>query len=204
METVLKARLAMEPKPDPFAVINGGLREGDEIVIDWIDGERLSLVGCQVEAFRGDIRLSWASGGCLRDQAGKCLYAPYLTCLRSVCKFANMLAGATGYELGMLQDTGRLHRFALKACDGPSRRLFHGDCMLFDWKGKSLRVERRQGTIDMNLYRPDTTDGLIHECSIDYISMSHHPTVLARVMAEANGLLVQALGGDKFLVVTRS
>ena len=98
------AKLAAERKPDPFVVMAGGLRHGDHLFVDWLGDRELRLNGCRVAARRDKALLKWASAGWLRDQGGRCLYAPYLKTLKAVDDFVHMLAMACGYTASILEE----------------------------------------------------------------------------------------------------
>lgn len=190
------------PEPDPLVVLNGGLRHGDALLVDWGGSdERLRLVGARIMVYRGGARLKWASSGWLRDPSGKCLYAPYLLSLLAVDDFVYLLAKACGYDVAVTDHDLKTHRqFVLVELVGESSRLISGDLISFDLQGKTVQVSRPQGALDMNLYKPIGSD-CVFGSDVGYITMSHHPTVIARAMAEANGLMASPVGGDRFLLV---
>ncbi|MCX6701923.1 MAG: hypothetical protein NTX96_01880, partial [Candidatus Zambryskibacteria bacterium] len=151
-DVVLRIKAARgEDKPNPFTIMIGGLRDGDHLFIDWMDDKELWLNGCRVAAYRDGVLLRWAPAGWLRDVSGKCLYAPYLRSLSSVMSFIDMMAMACGYTTVLKEETVTCRRFVLETVAGESRRLLPGDQLRFDWCDKTLQVERRQGTVDMNL-----------------------------------------------------
>ena len=196
-------KLAAERKPNPFLVMAGGLRHGDHLFVDWLDDRELRLNGCRVAAYRDRVLLKWAPAGWLRDTGGRCLYAPYLKTLSAVDDFVHMLATACGYTASVLEEGPTRRRFLLETVVGESRRIISGDQLRYDPRDKTLRVERQQGTVDMNLYKP-TGSSCILNSTVDYASMTHHPPVIVRAIAEANGLWVKQLEDGAFLAVPPS
>jgi len=201
------ARLqAARPKAvNPFELMNGGFQAGDLLVVDWMDEGGYALNGCRLSAYRSGTLLRWTTSGHGRDAGGRCLYLAFLTSHSAVEDFVCMLATASGYIATVLEKSKTRQRFALESVTSESRRLISGDYVSFNWEGKSLQVQRPQGTVDMNLFRPGSGDkaGVIMDCSVSYISLYHHPSVIVRILAEVNALQTQPWARDIFLVVPR-
>lgn len=210
MEAVLKARSAMSA-PDPLSVINGGLREGDHLFIQWLAPEKSGsegpsgfIRGCQVMAYRDQDYLKWAPAGPLRDASGNWLYAPYLQSVDQVKSFVETLAVVSGFTLDVTEDTPTSIKVRLRWDDErSSRRVIAGDRLFCDLRTKSLSVEREAGTIDMNLYTPPDKSNLIYGVRVQYLSMAHHSVVMVRIIAEVNGLMASCVGGNKYICVRK-
>ncbi|MFA5888621.1 MAG: hypothetical protein WCW47_01455 [Candidatus Paceibacterota bacterium] len=201
-EEIERIRAGRGPeKPDSFKIMNGGLRERDYLLIDWMIDDGPCLNGVRVAAYRGKALLKWTPAGWLRDAGGRCLYAPYLRSWSEVGDFAEMLAMSCGYT-PVPKDEGPTHRrFVLETVVGESRRLIPQDQICFG-ADKVLQVVRQQGTIDMSLYRPPGTGSCIMSAPVGYVYMAHHPPVIARLLAEANALYVKSVGDDTFEVIS--
>ncbi len=196
---------ARKPVPNPFALANGGLKNGDLLTIDWI-GEGPTFAGCRVECFRplsvGRQRLIWQHGGPLRDKGGKCFFAPFLNTRELICEFARNLATVAGFELVEAQFGPQGVTFILSIEPFPSRRLIAGDYLEFSVGEKSFSLFRGdQGTLDRSLWKPDE-NALVLKFEAPYITMSHHSFAVARTMAEVNGLKVNIKGQNRFLITT--
>ncbi len=210
IEAVLKARAAMNG-PDPLAVINGGLREGDHLFIQWLAPEKPGsegpsgfIRGCQIMAYRDRDYLKWAPAGPLRDLGGNWLYAPYLTSVRDVNAFADTISVVSGFALDVTENTPTSFLARLRWDDErSSRRVIVGDKLFCDLRTKSLSIERELGTIDMNLYTPPDKSNLIYGVRVQYLSMAHHSVVMVRIVAEVNGLMASCVGGNKYVCVRK-
>lgn len=196
----IEAARVKEP-PNPFELMNGGLRDGDHLLIDWMDDSQLRLNGCRLAGYRGRNLLMWTTSGWGRDAGGRCLYMPFLTSLSAVDDFVQMLATTSGYITAVKEESKTRRRFTLETVAGDSRRLVAGDCLSFDWLDRTVEVKRSQGTVDMNLYRTSGRDAVVMRCGIKYISLYHHPSVIARILTEANALQARNLGDNSFLAV---
>jgi hypothetical protein len=203
-QAVIKA----ENKPDPLAIMNGGLREGDRLLLSWVKStssntEKIS--GCQLSAFRGREYLKWAIGfggqGFGRDLSGKFIVMPYISQTSQTHDFATMVAESCGYNLECEMDAEAKKQFRLKAST-EIRRLFIGDHLFFDVVAKKVVVKRLQSTVDMNLYRLKPEEqGILLSSPASYIVAPHHFPAIVGILAEANGRRVNRIGLDEFDVI---
>lgn len=192
MEAVLRSRKAAlaDFKPEP-RVIDRGLQDGDTLVFSWIGPDELSLKGCQLAVLRGNITLNWMTGGFARDPHGKWIYLPYVRSSQQMKELVVALTTASGYTMEVIKEQGYFLHLRLLTAIGESRRVISGDKFSFCPEEKSVSVSRIQGTLDMNLYRPEggPTARVIFETQLPWLSPSpNYFPAFARILAEVNGL----------------
>jgi hypothetical protein len=181
---------------DPMAVASVGFKKGDAISLELVAN------GCYLSASRAGQLLRWNPGGLGRTD-GKTVYLPYVTTLDHADHLARVMAELSGYCLGRASEKVRSKSFVLGEESKVSRRLIAGDEIRFDLNRQSLEVRRSQGTLDMHLYVPGSSDplGLIMCTEMKYLTMQHHTHVVARVLVEINGLGMKFGPGGCFSVV---
>ncbi len=205
-----EARLVLEQRRDPslsedLRIIRGGLRSGDKLYFEWIedfrDPDDPKIRGCRLLALRNGRLLLWESRGPLREGGGRFLYTPYLTDTRLMESFACLIAASTGNAvLRLLQIRANSRYFTLCEAGDDSFKLAPGDRMVFGRTPGMLEIEREERTL-FTPYIPSKGD-VFFGSNVEYLTLPHHPAVVARILAEANGLRSECGGGRDLFTCT--
>lgn len=172
-----------EQKP---MIIRGGMKPVDTLIFSWVDAASVGITGCQLAASRGRQTLKWESSGYGRDTSGNFVYLPFIKTFDQVGELAEVLTATSGYEVRLVEKRGYFLRHELHEVECNNRRIIDGDDI--SSKDGHFVVNRKQGTVDMNLAPLSLHQGVLHRIPAQWLESQHHFTSLARLITELNGL----------------
>lgn len=182
--------------PNDRAILNGGLRVADTIVVDWMTNQGVQVAGGRLEVYREGKRLRWLPSGFCRDAGGMCVFVPYLTTRDDAEEFVRLVGLTTGHKVvEEVSSRPSSCRFRLASGGDDLYKLSVGDELHLDMVSKVFKlISRPDPLLGSKIQKGDAGEWLIFQRRLPYMTAVHHPHVIARVIAEANGLSIKPNG----------